>query len=452
MYCNGCVVIIGGAKVIGTTENSRTEFKIKLVDDLEETVIGFLNSKDGGNIYIGVDDNGNIIGLKNNIDLLERQIKDRIISNIEPSVLGLFDIEVLEENKKKYLNIIIARGLEKPYYLKEMGMTPDSCFIRVGSSNEKMDEHLINKLFRERTKNSLRNIISPKQDLTFRDLKIYYTEKGFDIGDNFEKQLDFFTTDGKYNYVAYLLADENRVSIKVAKYVSDDVDELMENYEFGYCSLIKATYRVLEKFITENKIYAKLTYPERKEQQMYDYKAVREVIINAIVHNDWSNEYPPKFEFFSDRLEVSSFGGIQNKFTEEEFLQGYSAPKNPELMRVFKDLELVEHLGTGIRRILKRYDKSIYHFFPHFIRVSIKYNQNKFEYNTQCIKNSTSLNLTKVQEGIIGLIEDRPNITQEEMANLLGVTSRTIRNHIKYLVENNYIRRIRRIKMENGLL
>ena len=96
-------VIIGGVKVIGTAENSRTEFKIKLVDDLEETVIGFLNSKDGGNIYIGVDDNGNIIGLKNNIDLLERQIKDRIISNIEPSVLGLFDIEVLEENKKKIL-------------------------------------------------------------------------------------------------------------------------------------------------------------------------------------------------------------------------------------------------------------------------------------------------------------------------------------------------------------
>lgn len=426
----------------GTIEDSRTEFKIKLVDDLEETVIGFLNSKDGGNIYIGVDDNGNVTGLKNNIDLLQRRIKDRIISNIEPSVLGLFDIEVLEEDNKKYLNIIIARGLEKPYHLKGMGMTSDSCFIRVGSSNEKMDEHLINKLFRERTKNSLKNIISPKQDLTFRDLKIYYTEKGFDVGDNFEKQLDFFTADGKYNYVAYLLADENRVSIKVAKYASDDVDELMENYEFGYCSLIKATHRVLEKFITENKIFAKITYPERKEQAMYDYKAVREVIINAIVHNDWSNEYPPKFEFFSDRLEVSSFGGIQNEFTEEEFLQGYSAPKNPELMRVFKDLELVEHLGTGIRRILKRYDKSIYHFFPHFIRVSIKYNQNEFEYNNQNIKRITYSDLTKIQEGIIGLIEDRPNITQEEMSNLLGVTSRTIRNHIKYLVDNDYIKRI----------
>ncbi len=431
--------------MIETIENSRTEFKVKLVDDLEESVIAFLN-KDGGNIYIGIDDNGNIIGLKNNIDFLQRKVKDLIISNIEPSVLGLFDIETLEKNNKKYLKITIAKGYETPYHIKGMGMTPDSCFIRVGSSNEKMDEHLINKMFRERTKNSLKNIISPRQDLTFRDLKIYYVEKGFEIGDNFEKQLGFYTKDGKYNYVAYLLADENSASIKVAKYVGDDVDELMENYEFGYCSLVKATYRVLEKFRTENKIYAKITYPERKEQPMYDYNAVREVIINAIVHNDWATEYPPKFEFFSDRLEISSFGGIQSEFTEEEFLEGYSAPKNPELMRVFHDLELVEHLGTGIRRILKKYDKSIYNFFPHFIRVSIKYNQNEFKYNKSSKEvrkiSYSNMELTNVQIGIIKLVEDSPNITQDEMAKLLGVTARTIRNHIKHLVENEYIKRI----------
>ena len=431
--------------MIETIENSRTEFKVKLVDDLEESVIAFLN-KDGGNIYIGIDDNGNIVGLKNNIDFLQRKVKDLIISNIEPSVLGLFDIETLEKNNKKYLKITIAKGYETPYHIKGMGMTPDSCFIRVGSSNEKMDEHLINKMFRERTKNSLKNIISPRQDLTFRDLKIYYVEKGFEIGDNFEKQLGFYTKDGKYNYVAYLLADENSASIKVAKYVGDDVDELMENYEFGYCSLVKATYRVLEKFRTENKIYAKITYPERKEQPMYDYNAVREVIINAIVHNDWSTEYPPKFEFFSDRLEISSFGGIQSEFTEEEFLEGYSAPKNPELMRVFHDLELVEHLGTGIRRILKKYDKSIYNFFPHFIRVSIKYNQNEFKYNNSSKEvrkvSYSNMELTNVQIGIIKLVEDSPNITQDEMAKLLGVTARTIRNHIKHLVENEYIKRI----------
>lgn len=431
--------------MIGTIEDTRTEFKVKLVDDLEESVIAFLN-KDGGNIYIGIDDKGNVVGLKNNMDLLQRKVKDKIISSIEPSVLGLFDLEVLEKDNRKYLKITIAKGYDTPYHIKGMGMTPDSCFIRVGSSNERMDEHLINKMFRERTKNTLKNIISPRQDLTFTDLKIYYSEKGFDVGDNFEKQLEFFTKDGKYNYVAYLLADNNRISIKVAKYAGDDVDELMENYEFGNCSLVKATYRVLEKFRTENKVYAKITYPDRKEQSMYDYTAVREAVINAIVHNDWATEYPPKFEFFSDRLEISSFGGIQSEFTEEEFLLGYSAPKNPELMRVFRDLELVEHLGTGIRRILKRYDKSIYHFYPHFIRVSIKYNQNEFEYDNKQKTSDNKLDysnsdLNNIQRGIIGLMLDSPKITQDEMSNLLGVTPRTIRNHIKYLIENDYIER-----------
>lgn len=426
--------------MIDTLENCRVEFKSKLVDNLEEIIIGFLNSKDGGVIYLGVNDKGQVIGLNNNLDLLQRKIKDRIISNIEPSALGLFDLEVLKESDKYYLKITVARGLEKPYYLKGMGMTPDSCFIRVGSSNEKMNEYLISKMFRERTKNSIKNILSPNQELTFTDLKIYYKEKGFDVGDNFEKQLGFFTQDNKYNYLAYLLADENTVSIKVAKYAGDDVDELMENYEYGFCSLIKATNRVLEKFKVENKIFTKITYPERKEKSMYDYTAVREVIINALVHNDWSSEYPPKFEFFSNRLEVSSFGGIQNEFTEEEFLEGYSAPKNPELMRVFRDLDLVEHLGTGIRKILKRYNKSIYHFFPHFIRVSIKYNKNEFEYknDNEILQFNT---LTKVQEDIIRLLLDNPGLTQLELANILGTGERKIRYNMKELIEKNYIKR-----------
>lgn len=431
--------------MLDVIEDYRNEFKVKLPDDLEETVIGFLNSKDGGNIYIGVDDNGKVIGLKNNLDLLQRKIKDLIVSNIEPSVLGLFDIEVLESDNKKYIHITVAKGVERPYHIKGMGMTPDSCFIRVGSSNEKMTTTLINRMFRSRTKESLKNIVSPIQDLTFRQLKMYYIEKGFDVGENFEKQLEFYTEDNKFNYIAYLLADNNRISIKVAKYIGNDVDEIEEFYEFGECSLITATYRVLEKFKIQNKVFAKITYPERTQKSMYDYNAVREAIINAIVHNDWSNEYPPKFEFFNDRLEISSFGGIQDEFTEDEFLKGYSAPKNPELMRVFKDLELVEHLGTGIRKILKKYDKSIYQFYPHFIIVSIKYNKNDFEYRIQnnAIKvDYSKLNLSKIEESIVKLILDRPTITQAEMAALLNITSRMVRYHLSGLVNNGYIKRV----------
>ena len=114
-------------------------------------------------------------------------------------------------------------------------------------------------------------------------------------------------------------------------------------------------------------------------------------------------------------------------------------------MRIYKNLELIEYLRTGFKKILKKYDKSIYQFYPHFIIVSIKYNQNDFEYENKVKTRQidySELNLSKMEESIIKLILDRPNITQSEMANLLNLTPRMIRYHISELVNRGYIRRV----------
>ena len=97
--------------MIDVVEDKRNEFKIKLTDSLEKEVISFLNT-DGGNIFIGVDDNGNIRDNLGNVDLLQRTIKDRIKDNIMPSTLGLFDVVVNEKDNKKYIQIVIAKGLK----------------------------------------------------------------------------------------------------------------------------------------------------------------------------------------------------------------------------------------------------------------------------------------------------------------------------------------------------
>ena len=424
--------------MLDVIEDVRNEFKIKLTDKFEEEVISFLNTN-GGNIYIGVNDKGDIIGINGNIDLLQRTIKDRIKDNIMPSTLGLYDVIVLEKDNKKYIRVIIAKGSERPYYLKGMGMTPDSCFIRVGSSIQSMPNEMINNEFSKRNRNSLKNIVSPKQDLTFSQLKIYYEEKGFSINNNFLKQLDLYTDYGKYNYNAYLLADNNSISIRFGKYDGINSVNLIENEDFGNCCIIKATKNILNKLEIENKTFTKIEYPERKEIKMYDYIAVREAVVNAIVHNDWSNEYSPKFEIFSDRLVISSNGGIQDNTTKEEFLEGFSLPKNKELMKVFNDLDLVEQMGTGIIRILQSYNKDSFEFFPNFIRVTFPFNENKFKTNTKEIKNN---NLTEIQNSIIGLMLDSPTITQETLARLLDVNIRTIQRNIKTLIDVGLIERI----------
>ena len=421
--------------MIDVIEDVRNEFKVKLTDKFEEEVISFLNTN-GGNIYIGVNDKGDIVGINGNIDLLQRTIKDRIKDNIMPSTLGLYDVIVLEENNKKYIKIIIARGSDDPYYIKGMGMTPDSCFIRVGSSIQSMPYDMINNRVNKRTRTSLRNIVSPKQDLTFSQLKIYYEEKGFNINNNFLKQLDLYTDDGKYNYNAYLLADNNTISIRFGKYEGTNAVDLIENEDFGNCSIVKATKNILNKIEIENKIFTKIEYPERKEIRMYDFAAVREAVVNAIVHNDWSNEYAPKFEMFSDKLVISSNGGIQPSTTKEEFLEGYSLPKNKELMKVFNDLDLVEQMGTGIIRILQSYDKKSFEFFPNFIRVTFPFNKDKFREEANEIAE-----LTETQKSIINLMSDSPTITQEVLSKLLGINIRTVQRNIKILIEKGLIER-----------
>ncbi|MDO4345113.1 MAG: ATP-binding protein, partial [Eubacteriales bacterium] len=100
---------------------------------------------------------------------------------------------------------------------------------------------------------------------------------------------------------------------------------------------------------------------------------MREAIINTIVHSDFSREIPPVFEIFSDRMVFTSYGGLIPGQSEQDFFSCSSMPRNRELMRVFKDVGLVEQLGSGMSRILKIYDKSIFHISEHFIKVEFPF-------------------------------------------------------------------------------
>lgn len=352
-----------------TSETNRIEYKQQLTDDVEKEAIAFLNYPEGGIVYIGIEKTGKIIGV-NNVDSDMLKIKDRLKNNILPSCMGLFDIATETIDSKDVIKITFASGTEKPYYIKKLGMSEKGTFIRVGTAAEPMPVKMIESLFAKRTRNSIGKIKSPNQNLTFEQLKIYYEGANKTLNQQFASNLELLTEDGRYNYVAYLLADVNGMSIKVAKYEGLDRVDLMENNEYGYCSLVKATKQVLDKINVENKTLAKITSKEREEKKLWNPVALREAVINAIVHNDYTSEIPPKFEFFDDRIEITSFGSLPQGMTEKEFFEGYSVPRNKELMRVFRDLDLVEHLGSGIPRILRSYGKECFIFTENFLRMT----------------------------------------------------------------------------------
>lgn len=426
-------------------ETNRVENKEKLNDDFEQEVIAFLNYREGGIIYVGINKNGEVVGVQN-VDLTQLQIKDRIKNNIQPSTLGLFDVTVEIMENKEVIKVIISSGTEKPYYLRKKGRTPEGCYIRVGSSKERMTERMIDNMYAKRIKSTLKEIDSPRQKLTFNQLKIYYEEHGLKLNDNFLQNLDLLTSEGKYNYNAFLLADENNVSIKVVKYVGINKLELLENMEYGNRCLITATQKILDRLDVENTTYAKIEYFGRKEQEKIDSTALKEAVINAIVHNDYSYGNSPIIELYSDRVEITSAGGLPQELSQEEFLEGVTAPRNKELIRVFKDVDLIENIGSGVLRILEAYDKSCFRFMEHFLRVSFKYKENPFEYDS---KNKVSTNdtindtikLTKNERDILNSIIRNNQITREEIVSVTNISDRTVSRIIKHLQEEKIIER-----------
>ena len=419
-------------------ESNRIEYKRELTDDLERGIVAFLNYYEGGEIYIGIDDDGSTYGVKD-VDGIQRKIVDRIKNNILPATMGLFDIVAETFQDKKIIKIVISSGFEKPYYLKKYGMSPNGCFIRVGSSVQPMPTDMIDNYYSKRVRVTLSNMPSPRNALTFGQLKIYYEENGLELNDQFKENLDLLTESGKYNYAAYMLSDSNGVSIKVAKYAGTDKVDLIENEEYGYCSIIKATNKVLDKLDVENKTFAKITSTTRLERKMVDRTALREAVINAIVHNDYSHEVPPVFEIYSDRLTVTSYGGLVSGLNKIDFFNCRSMPRNRELMRVFKDVGLVEHLGSGMNRILKAYDESIFEFTPNFLVVTFPFEEG---FSSPLGNESGNESGNENFSLIIEMIKSKPNITLDNLSSQTGIAKRTLSRELKRMQENEILRRV----------
>ena len=131
------------------TETNRIEYKRELTPelDIEKEVVAFLNYKEGGYIYIGIDKDGSTLGVKDVDDCMLR-LKDRIKHNISPSAMGLFDIAEEQKDGRSIVKVTVASGIEKPYFKTKYGMTPRGAYMRVGTSAEPRNKELM-RIYRD---------------------------------------------------------------------------------------------------------------------------------------------------------------------------------------------------------------------------------------------------------------------------------------------------------------
>ena len=421
-------------------ETESIELKGIVIEDIEKEVVGFLNSH-SGLIYIGVDKKGNVIGV-DDYDNVVLKIVDRLKNNIAPSILGLFDINIKTYHDLHYIEIEVASGIEKPYYVKKYGMSPKGCFIRKGTQTSPLEQDIIDNLYSKKVKNTLSNMVSPRQNLTFSQLKIYYQEKGYEevTSEYFLDSLDLYTNNHEFNYLAYLLADNNNISIRVAKYHNDD---FVERNEYGKCCLIKAINNVLEKLKVENTTAIKITgNAEREQLNLVDPSALREAIVNIFCHNDYSVGSEPYIIIHDDKFELYSYGGLPQGLSKEEFFKAKSLPRNRELMRVMSDLDLGEHLGRGMRKIMKVLKEEDFEITDNFITITFKYNDDAIKMLNANKKEEivkTNIELSEQEQIIVDYIKQYKFIRRSTVEDILDIKKTRASKIILSLIEKGII-------------
>ncbi|HBY20285.1 MAG: hypothetical protein A2Y24_04905 [Clostridiales bacterium GWE2_32_10] len=358
-------------------ENQHIELKREVVDDLAKEIIAFANV-DGGKIYIGVDDDGTIIGI-DDPDAVSQKISNIVTESIDKDLKGYISIENEIIEGKNIIVIHIARGADRPYYLKSKGLMPSGVYVRVGTTKKPASDELIKRMIYESMDTSYERTVSENQELTFEYLQKKFKDKKKEFKMN---ALNFRNKDGMYNFAAFLFSDQNTYDIKCATYEKLS-KVIFRDRELCEGSLVECLDKALLYAKYHNMTRGVITSsPARIDQKDYPGDSIREALINGIIHKDYYMNGSTRMEFFDDRVEIMSMGALQKGLSVDDMLDGTTAYKNPIIVRVFHILEYIEHYGTGILRIKEAYEnydnKPEFKVGDSYVRVTL-YNTNYYE-------------------------------------------------------------------------
>ena len=245
--------------------------------------------------------------------------------------------------------------------------------------------------------------------------------------------MDFLTQDGKYNMVAFLFADNNNISVRLGKYSGKNKLDLIEREDYKDCCLITAMQKIIDRIDIENITQSrKRPMKTRLDKNLVDKDVIHEVIINAFAHNDYSRLDTPIFQIYSDRFEVTSFGGLVEGLTLEKFYEGTSMPRNREIMRIFKDLEFVEQLGSGIPKIVDKYGRNVISVSENVVQATLAFDCDMGEkHHLKHPLKGTQKSTQKSTQKILAAIIENPEISMQKIANLIGLSAVTVKKHLK---------------------
>lgn len=423
-------------------ESETIELKEVVVDDIKKEIVAFANCN-GGKLYVGVQDDGTVIGLENP-DEAALQISNMVRDAIKPDVTMFLHYETLEENGKQIVAVDIQRGTERPYYIARKGLRPEGVYVRQGYSSVPATDTMIRRMIKETDGDRFESMRCLNQDLTFEAAEKEFKLRNVDFGLQQRRTLKLIDHGGIYSNLALLLSDQCVHTIKAAVFQGTDQSVFRDRREFTG-SLMRQMNEVYEFIDFRNQTRGTINKLLRIDVRDYPEVAVREALLNLLVHRDYSFSASALISIYADRIEFISVGGLLPGIALEDVLMGISVCRNQDLANVFYRLQLIEVYGTGIRKIMKAYEKAeekpVIETTGNAFKITLPNLNAKYETGIIGESESTaSVERTYDDEHKIAeFTESQGEITRSDVENLLKVSTSTASRILRRMVKANIL-------------
>ncbi len=336
-------------------EGKTVELKREYVDDIKKTAAAFANC-DGGTIYIGIDDDGSVCGVPD-ADATMLRATNAIRDAIRPDVMMFVDCHYTDMDGKAVVTVSVQRGTARPYYLQGKGIRPEGVYVRQGASTVPASDAAILSMIRETSGDSYEAARSINQQLTFDYCSAFFKKRGLELGAGQMRTLRLIGEDETYTNLAFLLSEQCAHTIKLAVFEGSKKTVFKDRTELSGSLLeqLEAAFDYIDRY---NRTRAEFQGLDRLESRDYPAAAVREALLNAVVHRDYAFSGSTLISIFDDRIEFVSIGGLVKGMSLDDIMLGVSVLRNQYLANVFYRLRLIEAYGTGILKINESYSDS----------------------------------------------------------------------------------------------
>ena len=407
-------------------EGANVELKSVIVEDMKKEIVAFANSE-GGTLYIGINDQGEVIGVED-ADGVMLQASNMIRDSIKPDVTMFVNYAHEQIEQKDIIKITVQKGTDSPYYIAKKGLRPEGVYVRQGASSVPASDHAIRRMIKETDGDTFEVMRSLNQDLTFRAATDEFKARDILFGESQMITLGILTAEKLYTNLGLLLSDQCVHTIKAASFEGTTKSIFKDRREFNGSLLqqMNDAYSFIEVY---NKTRAEFLKLRRIDRRDYPEEAVREALLNSLVHREYAFSGSTLINIFEDRIEFVSLGGLVNGLTENDILFGISQCRNEKLAAVFYRLKLIEAYGTGIQKIMDSYKDCI-------VKPKIDLSDNAFKIvlpNQNMVIPAQDVNDN--ERVILDLVFRKNVISRKDVEEVLAISQSMAGRIIKQLVD-----------------